>query len=92
MIEKMLEALGTERAMYARTEATIRAYRHRLEIELGGPVARRDKDHAENLRGQINECFDCEKMMRDRQNLAGEMHAYVMSEWAPEHLRRGPVN
>ena len=92
MIEKLIETIEAEKAGFVKTEGVIRAYRHRMEIELGGSMARRDKEHAENLRNQINECFACEKMMRDRQELAGEMRALIMSEWAPEHLRRGPVN
>lgn len=92
MIEKMLEAVQSEQSMYVRIEASIRSYRHRLEIELGGVQARRDPEHAENLRNQINECHACEKMASSRQQLANELGDAIMKDWAPEHLRRGPVN
>lgn len=84
MIEKILEQAKKQASELLKTKGIIRAYRNRIEIELGGLQARRDAEHAENLRVIINDCHDVERFLQIGIEHMQEVKAAVEGEYAPE--------
>jgi len=90
MIEKLLEQVESQQKDLLKTKGIIRAHRNRLEIELGGVQARRDAEHAENLRVQINDCHDAEKFLQKGLDHLGIVGTAIREDYAPEHAQHGP--
>ncbi len=84
MIEKIMEQVKKQSAELLKTKGIVRAYRNRVEIELGGMQARRDPEHAENLRVIINDCHDSEKFLQNGIDHMQEVDKLIKGEHAPE--------
>jgi len=92
MIEKILEQVKKQSGELLKTKGIVRAYRNRIEIELGGMQARRDAEHAENLRVIINDCHDSERFLQIGIEHLQEVRAAVEGEYAPEQTLEQALN